>query len=91
MIQAIIDHTVCINNDTIIILADAEKCFDKMWLKDTFNELFIIGLSVAEIKLLKRMHRRAIATIETQAVPMDKIIFDNIVKYCTIMDHFFAL
>ena len=38
LIMAIIDENKKLGKDTYMIFADAEKCFDKLWLEDCLNK-----------------------------------------------------
>ena len=40
------------NKNTYILYADAEKCFDKLWLKDSLIEIEKIGYNKSDIKML---------------------------------------
>ena len=51
--------------DTNILFADAEKCFDRLWLSDECNELRKIWFP-EEVELIRKMNSKAIVTIDTQ-------------------------
>ena len=40
------------NKNTYILYADAEKCFDKLWLKDSLIEMERIGYNKNDVKML---------------------------------------
>ena len=77
-IQALLDYNMCINNDTLIILVNAETCFDKLWLEDACSELSEICHPVAAIQLLREMNQRDIATNETTLESTIRIILKTL-------------
>ena len=39
-----------------VLFGDAEKCFDKLWLDDCLNEVYMINVNLAEISLIEKMN-----------------------------------
>ena len=52
IINAITEKQRQDNKNTYILYADAEKCFDKLWLKDSLIEMERIGYNKSDIKML---------------------------------------
>ena len=57
-LQAIIDDNKNNKKDTYVLLADAKKCFDRLWLNDACNELSKIGFPEGKIELLIKMNSK---------------------------------
>ena len=64
--QAAIDYYRYIGRDLFTIIIDAEKCFDKLWLEDCFNELYKKGMNAAELQIIRKMNQKTEVTVETQ-------------------------
>ena len=84
-LQAIIDYNRYIGGNFFIIFADAEKCFDKLWLNDACNELFKIGVPPEEIELIQNMNTNANIYIDTAVGMTEKIQIKEVVRQGTIM------
>ena len=59
-------------------VGDIEKCFDKLWLQKTTNELFEAGMTNNKLNLLFMENRRAQVAIKvnnkiTRRVPMKDV------------------
>ena len=54
IIRAMIDYYRYIQQDLYIVIADAEKCFDKLWLEDACCELHKCGIEASEVELIKK-------------------------------------
>ena len=62
-LQAIIDYKKNYKKDTYILFADAEKCFDRLWLNDACIELSKSWFP-EEVKLIRKMNSKAIVAID---------------------------
>jgi len=65
ILQGIIDYNKYLGSELYVILATAEKCFDKLWLNDACNEMYNIGVEVSEVETIRRMNTNVTATVET--------------------------
>ena len=81
---AILDNNRRLSQKTFLVLADAEKCFDKLWLKDCLIDLQEAGMREKEIKLLYNMNKAAKITVLTPAGKTKEIDVSEIVKQGTI-------
>ena len=81
-LQAIIDDNINHRKDTYILFADAEKCFDGLWLSDACNELGKIGFP-EEDELIRKMNSKAIVTFDTPVGFTNRITLHNIVMQGT--------
>ena len=82
-LQAIIDDNEDHKKDTLILFADAEKCFDRLWLNDACNKLNKILF--LEVELIRKMDSKAIVAIDTPVGCTDEGTLHNIVKQGTII------
>ena len=57
MMNAIIEGQRQDHKDTYILYADAEKCVDKLWLKDSLIEMERIGYNKNYIKMLYEINK----------------------------------
>ena len=69
--------------NTYLFLADAVKCFDKLWLKDCFMELKTLGYKHNDPKILYEMNKRSIVTINIPFGETGNIEIEEIVKQGT--------
>eukprot|EP00794_Sanderia_malayensis_P020626 gene20626-22661_t len=81
---AILDNNRRLNKKTYLILADAEKCFDKLWLKDCLVDLCAAGMREREIDILHKLNEKAEIRIKTPVGTTEEIIVKNIVKQGTV-------
>ena len=63
---------------------DAEKCFNKLWLKDTLIDLHEAGSREREVKMIYLMNKKAEITINTPVGETEEITAKEIVKQGTI-------
>ena len=57
IINAIIEKQRQDNKNTYILYGDAEKCFDKIWLKDSLIEMQRIEYNKNDIKMLYEINK----------------------------------
>ena len=84
VVQSVIDYYKYIQRDLYIITVDAEKCFDKLWLEDTLNELYKIGVDVPEVDLIKDMNSNIRAIVRTPTGDTEPIQIETAVRQGTI-------
>ena len=70
--------------DLYILFADLEKCFDKLWLKDSIIELSNTGVPVQEVMYIYEMNRDVKAIVETPVGTTNEIRLEEIVRQGTI-------
>ena len=84
IMMAIIDRNKELKKNTYAIFADAEKCFDKLWLEDSLVQMNRSGLREREVTMIQAMNREAKIVVETPSGDTDEINVKNIVKQGTI-------
>ena len=67
-----------------ILYGDLEKCFDKLWLKDSIIELCKTGMNPKEIMLVFEMNKTCYITIETPIGMTSEVKINEIVRQGTI-------
>ena len=56
---AIIESSNYLKMNTYIVFKDVEKCFDKLWLKDSISELWRCGTDGRDCVMIKKPNERA--------------------------------
>ena len=64
--------------------ADAEKCFDKLWLEDAVIELLKRGTNIRDAMVIREMNKAAKIIIHTPVGDTDEITCKNIVRQGTV-------
>eukprot|EP00111_Clytia_hemisphaerica_P015501 TCONS_00045769-protein len=67
-----------------VFYGDLEKCFDKLWLKDSIIELWKTGMNPKEIMLVYNMNKTCLITIDTPLGKTEEIEVKEIVRQGTI-------
>ena len=70
--------------DTHILFADAEKCFDKLWLQDCLVDLHKAGMREREIETIYNINKEDRMTIATPHGKTKEIKQEEIVKQGTV-------
>ena len=83
-LMAILDKNRYLKKPTYIIFADAEKCFDKLWLQDGIKELRGAGTDMVDCHIINKMNSEALAVIDTPIGRTDEIELKDIVRQGTI-------
>ena len=83
ILRAIIDNDRRLRRNTYIRMADAEKCFDKLWLKDCLVDMKEAGMREREIQMLYSLNKRAEITIQTPVGEAKEIEVKESVKQGT--------
>ena len=83
-IMAVIDSNKRKNENTTILFADAEKCFDQLWLEDCLIDLHEAGMREREIHVLLEMNKTARMKISTPYGKTEEIHLEKIVKQGTV-------
>ena len=58
-ITSIIEQNKYLKKNTYLMLTDAEKCFDKLWLDDGVYELWRCGTDIKDCLMIKKLNERA--------------------------------
>ena len=80
ILQAIMDYNRQIGNNVYILITDAEKSFDKLWLEDCCNSLYEIGMEVNEIQVIEELNTNIKAKIDTPYGMTEEIKIREAVK-----------
>ena len=70
--------------NTYMFLADAVKCFDKLWLKDCLLEMYNLGYDPNTQKVLYEMNKETYLIIRTPVGNTENIQVKEVVKQGTI-------
>ena len=70
--------------NTYLFFADAEKCFDKLWLKDCLIDMEEIGYNRNDVKILYKMNKKAEIIVDTTVGQTESISIKEIVKQGSI-------
>ena len=65
ILRAIINNNRRLRKNTYMIMADAEKCFDKLWLQHCLVDMKEAGMIEREIQMLYNLNKRAEIKIQT--------------------------
>ena len=82
--NAVIDRNRDMKRNTYLLCADAEKCFDNLWLEDCLVDMNRSGMREREIIMLQRLNREARVVVETPCGDAEEFQVRNIVKQGTI-------
>ena len=83
--NAIIEKQRQDNKTTYILYADAEKCFDKHWLKDGLIEMERIGYNKSDIKILYEINKTTEIVVYTVIGNTESIEITEVVKQGSIL------
>ena len=84
IINTIIEKQRQSHKNTYLFFADAEKCFDKLWLKDCLIDMEEIGYNRNDIKILYEMNKKAEIIVDTTVGQTESISIKEIVKQGSI-------
>ena len=79
IIMGVIDNNRRLKKNTYLIFADAEKCFDKLWLEDCLINMQELGTREREIATIYKMNQMIKITIDTP-VGRTQELLANVVK-----------
>ena len=77
---AIIEQNKYLKRNTYLIFTDAEKCFDKLWLKDGISELWRCGTDVRDCIMIKKLNEQAEITVKTPVGKTEPFLLKEIVR-----------
>ena len=84
IITSIIELNRYLKKTTCLLLTDAEKCFDKLWLDDRVFELWRCGTDVRDCMMIRRLNERAEVVVKTPVGETDTFTLKNIVRQGTV-------
>ena len=84
IINAIIEKQRESHKNTYLLFADAEKCFDKLWLKDCLTDMEEIGYNRNDIKILYEVNKKAEIIVDTTVGQTENISIKETVKQGSI-------
>lgn len=84
IIMSIVERNKYLGKNTYIFYADAEKCFDRLWLDDGIAELWRCGMNMRDAIMVRKMNQRAVITIRTPVGNTEELIVENIVRQGTV-------
>ena len=79
-LMSVIDNNRRLNKKTYLIFADAEKCYDKLWLEDCLVDLHHLGMREREIVMIHEMNKKIRIVVDTPVGKTNEFIAKNIVK-----------
>ena len=80
----LIEHNRYLGDETNIVFIDAEKCFDKLWLKDCLISLWEKGMNASDVALLYQLNKKAEGCVETPVGITESFVLQEIVKQGTV-------
>ena len=83
-LMAVLERNKYLKKESYLIFGDAEKCFDKLWLKDGIIELWKAGTNIVDCHTIYLMNEEAIAEIDTPFGKTENIKLADIVRQGTI-------
>ena len=70
--------------DTDIHICDAEKCFDKLWATECYNDVFDYSFKSDKLALLYNVNKNAKVAIKTESGITDRIHIHNTIMQGTV-------
>ena len=80
IVDAVIEENKYFKKNTYLVLTDAEKCFDKLWLMDGVCELWRCGTDVRDCVMIKRLNEKAEIVVRTPVGNTDTFTVKDIVR-----------
>ena len=80
ILRAVIDNNKRLRRNTYILMADAEKCFDRLWLQDCLVDMKEAGMREREIQMIYSLNKRAEIKIQTPVGETKEIEVKELVK-----------
>ena len=81
---AVIEKNKYLKRNTYITFADAEKCFDRLWLEDGARELWQAGTDISDTAMIYKMNKEARATVACTAGMTREIKLKRVVRQGTV-------
>ena len=83
-LMAILDNAKRRGESCVLLFADAEKCFDHLWLEDCLVDLNEARMREREILILLKMNEKARIQVDTTFGKTKEINLEKIVKQGTV-------
>ena len=83
-ILAIIERRRYLQQHTYIMFADLEKCFDKLWLGDSLNDIRRAGMKLKDVDLVRKMNEKAEIVVECPHGLSQPFLANHLVRQGTI-------
>ena len=80
IMNAIIEKQRQDNKNTYILYADAEKCFEKLWLKDSLIKMERTGYNKSDIKMLYEINKTTEIVVDTAIGNTESIEITEVIK-----------
>merc|ERR1712096_574557 len=77
---SILEQNQYLKCNTYLVFTDAEKCFDKLWLKDGIFELWRCGTDVRDCVMIKRLNEKAEIVVKTTVGDTEPFHLSDIVR-----------
>ena len=81
---SVLEQNNYLKRHTYLVFTDAEKCFDKLWLKDCIYELWRCGTDVRDCCMIKRLNTHAEVVVKTPVGNTEPFFLHNIVRQGTV-------
>ena len=70
--------------DTDVQIVDVEKCFDKLWASECYNDIFENGLKNYKLSLLYKVNKIAKVAVKTSTGITERISINNTIMQGTV-------
>ena len=77
---AVMEQNKYMKRNTYLVLTDAEKCFDKLWLMDGVSELWRCGTDVRDCVMIKKLNEKAEIVVRTPVGNTEPFTLSDIVR-----------
>ena len=84
IITSIIEQNKYLKRNTYLTFTDAEKCFDKLWLKDGIYDLWRSGTDVRDCLMIKKLNEKARIVVRTPVGNTEPFCLEDIVRQGTV-------
>ena len=85
IMQALIRHSLYVNQPLFLTFYDIEKCFDSLWLEDCINSLWENGVQNDNLYLIYLLNKKASITVKTPLGNASPFVIKNFVKQGTVL------
>ena len=84
MTTSVLEQNKYMKCRTYLVFTDAEKCFDKLWLKDGIFELWRCGTDVRDCVMIKKLNEKAEVVVKTAVGDTEPFYLNDIVRQGTV-------
>ena len=86
IVQALISHSLYVNQPLFLTFYDIEKCFDSLLLEDCINSLWENGIQNENLYLSFESKKKASITVKTPRGNASSFVIKNFVKQGTVLE-----